>query len=70
MARMPLIMKTAIIIPARYGSTRFPGKPLALIAGKRTELLKSLQSIYGISRADAEREIRGFEARNRDYRPK
>ena len=25
---------TAIIIPARYGSTRFPGKPLALIAGK------------------------------------
>lgn len=27
-------MKIAIIIPARYGSTRFPGKPLALIAGK------------------------------------
>ncbi len=27
-------MKTAIIIPARYGSTRFPGKPLAMIAGK------------------------------------
>jgi len=27
-------MKTAIIIPARYGSTRFPGKPLALIAGQ------------------------------------
>ncbi len=27
-------MKTAIVIPARYGSTRFPGKPLALIAGK------------------------------------
>lgn len=25
--------KTAIIIPARYGSTRFPGKPLARIAG-------------------------------------
>ena len=24
-------MKTAIIIPARYGSTRFPGKPLALL---------------------------------------
>jgi 3-deoxy-manno-octulosonate cytidylyltransferase (CMP-KDO synthetase) len=29
------IMKTAIVIPARYGSTRFPGKPLkAIIAGK------------------------------------
>ncbi len=27
-------MKSAIIIPARYGSTRFPGKPLAMIAGK------------------------------------
>jgi 3-deoxy-manno-octulosonate cytidylyltransferase (CMP-KDO synthetase) len=27
-------MKIAGIIPARYGSTRFPGKPLALVAGK------------------------------------
>lgn len=27
-------MKTAIIIPARYGSTRFPGKPLAKIKGR------------------------------------
>lgn len=27
-------MKVAILIPARYGSTRFPGKPLALIHGK------------------------------------
>jgi 3-deoxy-manno-octulosonate cytidylyltransferase (CMP-KDO synthetase) len=27
-------MKTAIIIPARYASARFPGKPLAQIAGK------------------------------------
>ena len=27
-------MTTAIIIPARYESTRFPGKPLAKIAGK------------------------------------
>jgi len=26
-------MKAVIVIPARYGSTRFPGKPLALIAG-------------------------------------
>ena len=24
---------TAILIPARYGSTRFPGKPLALLDG-------------------------------------
>lgn len=27
-------MATHIIIPARYASTRFPGKPLALISGK------------------------------------
>jgi 3-deoxy-manno-octulosonate cytidylyltransferase (CMP-KDO synthetase) len=27
-------MQKVAIIPARYGSTRFPGKPLALIAGK------------------------------------
>ena len=27
-------MKCAAIIPARFGSTRFPGKPLALINGK------------------------------------
>lgn len=28
------IMKTAIIIPARYASTRFPGKPLTMIGGQ------------------------------------
>ncbi|MFZ5448880.1 MAG: 3-deoxy-manno-octulosonate cytidylyltransferase [Thermodesulfobacteriota bacterium] len=27
-------MKTVALIPARYGSSRFPGKPLALILGK------------------------------------
>lgn len=27
-------MSAVIVIPARYGSTRFPGKPLAMIAGK------------------------------------
>jgi len=27
-------MKTVVIIPSRYGSSRFPGKPLAQIAGK------------------------------------
>ena len=27
-------MKTLIVIPARYGSKRFPGKPLAPLAGK------------------------------------
>lgn len=27
-------MKTLIVVPARYGSSRFPGKPLAPIAGR------------------------------------
>jgi len=27
-------LSTAAVIPARYGSTRFPGKPLALLAGR------------------------------------
>ena len=27
-------MKTLAIIPARYASTRFPGKPLALLGGR------------------------------------
>ena len=26
--------RTIAVLPARYGSTRFPGKPLALISGK------------------------------------
>ena len=28
------MIKTVAVIPARYASTRFPGKPLAKIAGK------------------------------------
>jgi 3-deoxy-manno-octulosonate cytidylyltransferase (CMP-KDO synthetase) len=31
---MEKIMKIVVVIPARYGSTRFSGKPLAKIAGK------------------------------------
>ncbi|HEY5997415.1 MAG TPA: 3-deoxy-manno-octulosonate cytidylyltransferase [Candidatus Deferrimicrobiaceae bacterium] len=31
---VPGIPRAAVVIPSRYGSTRFPGKPLALIAGK------------------------------------
>jgi 3-deoxy-manno-octulosonate cytidylyltransferase (CMP-KDO synthetase) len=47
-------MQAAIVIPARYASTRFPGKPLATIAGKsmleRTWLIakqvKNAQAVY------------------------
>src|SRR6201996_5300037 len=46
-------MKIIGIIPARYASSRFPGKPLALIAGKpliqrvveRCQLAKSLSEV-------------------------
>lgn len=41
-------MKTAIVIPARYGSTRFPGKPLALIGGR-----SMLSRVVDIARAAA-----------------
>src|SRR5579884_3030312 len=48
-------MKIVGIIPARYASTRFPGKPLALIAGKplvqrvveQCQQAKSLAEVIG-----------------------
>lgn len=47
-------MSVILVIPARYGSSRFPGKPLALICGKpmiqhvceRAALAKGLDKIY------------------------
>ncbi|MDD3370898.1 MAG: 3-deoxy-manno-octulosonate cytidylyltransferase [Alphaproteobacteria bacterium] len=41
-------MRTVIVIPARYGSTRLPGKPLALIAGQTM-----LQRVVQIAQAAA-----------------
>lgn len=46
------------------------GDRLRAIAGNRASLLSAIQEVYGISRSEAEREIRGFEARNKNYRPK
>lgn len=43
---------------------------LRVIAGKRASLLSAIQEAYGIDRGEAEREIRAFEARNKNYRPK
>ena len=42
------MMKTAIVIPARYSSTRLPGKPLAMIAGQTL-----LQRVVRLSQAAA-----------------
>src|SRR3954447_13917065 len=47
-------MKAVIVIPARYGSTRFPGKPLVPIAGisliqrvcERAGASKRAQAVY------------------------
>ena len=38
--------KTAILIPARYGSTRFPGKPLALLNG-----VTMIKRVYNAAKA-------------------
>lgn len=43
---------------------------LRAIAGNRASLLRTIQEVYGIERGAAEREIRAFEARNKNYRPK
>ena len=58
-------MKTICLIPARMGSTRFPGKPLATIKGipmiehvyKRAELSKS---IHKIAVATPDKEIANY----------
>lgn len=49
---------------------KLDGEQLQAIAGKRASLLSAIQDAYGINRNEAEREIRAFEARNKNYRPK
>jgi uncharacterized protein YjbJ (UPF0337 family) len=55
-------------VRARWG--KLTDDHLEVIAGKRVQLLGKIQEMYGIDKADAEREIRLFEERNKDYRPK
>ena len=61
-------MKIVGLIPARYGSVRFPGKPLALIAGKaliqhvveRAQRAKSLHAvIVAAGEADRDKSVAG-----------
>ena len=41
-------MKVIAIIPARYASTRFPGKPLAMLGGK-TVIRRVWEQVYCVS---------------------
>lgn len=43
---MPQGLRTVVVIPARYGSTRFPGKPLAAVAG-----VSMVQRVWALARA-------------------
>ncbi|MDD9912770.1 MAG: 3-deoxy-manno-octulosonate cytidylyltransferase [Alphaproteobacteria bacterium] len=58
-------MTTAIIIPARYGSTRFPGKPLHEIAGvamleRVYRLAKQVNNVDGVYVATDDARIKTF----------
>jgi uncharacterized protein YjbJ (UPF0337 family) len=43
---------------------------LDVIAGKRVELAGKIQESYGVTLEEAEQQIKRFEERNKDYRPK
>lgn len=53
MERLIFVTKTIIIIPARYQSTRFPGKPLAMLTGgdgvKRSLIERSWRAAQKVS---------------------
>jgi 3-deoxy-manno-octulosonate cytidylyltransferase (CMP-KDO synthetase) len=58
-------MKTVAVIPSRYGSSRFPGKPLAMIKGKpllqhTIDQVKKCREIDCISVATDDRRIYNF----------
>jgi len=62
------VAKVVVVIPARYGSTRLPGKPLVLLAGKpmiqrvyeRAKLAKQTNQV--IVATDDERIVKAVEA--------
>lgn len=49
-------MRTALVIPARWGSTRLPGKPLALIAG-RTMLARVVALAQAAAQGDRDIQV-------------
>ncbi|MGD9843049.1 MAG: CsbD family protein [Steroidobacteraceae bacterium] len=55
-------------VRARWG--KLTDDHLDEIADKREQLLGKIQEMYGIERAEANREIELFEERNKNYAPK
>jgi uncharacterized protein YjbJ (UPF0337 family) len=55
-------------VKARWG--KLSDEQLEGIAGKRESLLLGIIEAYGIHRSDAQRELKAFEERNRNYWPK
>ena len=48
---------------------KLDAEQLRAIAGKRASLLSAIYEVYGVNRGE-EQEIRAFEERNKNYRPK
>ena len=55
-------------VKARWGD--LTDDHLDVIAGKRVELSGKIQEAYGITKDEAEQQIKVFEKRTKDYRPK
>lgn len=55
-------------VKARWGN--LTDDHLDAIAGKRVTLAGKIHDAYGITKDEAEKQIRIFEHRNKDYRPK
>ncbi len=55
-------------VKARWG--KLTDDHLDVIAGKRIELSGKVQEAYGITKEEAEKEIRLFEKAQKDFRPR
>jgi len=55
-------------VKAQWG--KLTDEQLDVIAGKRTELSGKIQKVYGVTKEEAEKQIKHFEEANKDYHPK
>lgn len=56
------------MVKARWG--KLTDQHLDVIAGKRDQLSGKIEEAYGVTKDEAEKQIKEFEDRNKDYRPK